>query len=194
MSLSWNASSGATSYKVKVGTSSSPWTVVSTQSGVTFTHTGRNGGTTYYYKVSAIDSSGESADSTQVSASPPIPTLTNLTANAGNGQVALVWSPYATTQGYRIKCGTSIGNYTMEKMTDKWTSYLTWKELTPYTTYYFVVQALGQHSAGNSEFTAPISATPYGIPANAPANLTATPGDGQIALGWNSVSRPPVTA
>jgi fibronectin type 3 domain-containing protein len=72
VSLSWNASSGATSYNVKRSTvTGGPYTTIAT--GVTatsYTNTGLTNGTTYYYVVSAVNTVGESPNSTQVSATP----------------------------------------------------------------------------------------------------------------------------
>ncbi|MFC5472327.1 cellulose binding domain-containing protein, partial [Cohnella suwonensis] len=72
VALSWTASAGATSYTVKRATTSGgPYTNVAT--GVTatsYTNTGLTNGTTYYYVVSASNAAGESANSSQVSATP----------------------------------------------------------------------------------------------------------------------------
>src|SRR5499426_2644051 len=72
VSLSWNASTGATSYNVKRSTTSGgPYTTVAT--GVTatgFTNTGLTNGTTYFFVVSAVNAAGESANSNQASATP----------------------------------------------------------------------------------------------------------------------------
>jgi chitin-binding protein len=76
--LTWTAVSGATSYNVKRSlTSGGPYANV--QTGVTatsFTNTGLTNGTPYYYVVTALNASGESAISTQ--AGP-------LTPSAGGG-------------------------------------------------------------------------------------------------------------
>ncbi len=72
VSLSWAASSGATSYTVKRATTSGgPYTSIAT--GITatsYTNTGLNNGTTYYYVVSASNAAGESTNSPQASATP----------------------------------------------------------------------------------------------------------------------------
>src|SRR5215813_12725476 len=61
VSLSWSASSGATSYNVKRSTTNGgPYSAIA--SGVTstsFTNTGLTNGTTYFYVVSAVNSFGE---------------------------------------------------------------------------------------------------------------------------------------
>jgi len=85
--LSWNASTGATSYNIyrsltKGGEGATPY-----KTGVTstsFTDTGLTDGTTYYYTVTAVDAAGESAQSTEVSATPQKAT-TSLFINAGGG-------------------------------------------------------------------------------------------------------------
>jgi hypothetical protein len=69
--LNWNASSGATGYHVKRGTASGgPYTQVAALSGTNDTDSGLSDGTTYYYVVTAVNSAGESANSSQVSATP----------------------------------------------------------------------------------------------------------------------------
>src|SRR6266542_1766256 len=66
VSLSWNASSGATSYRVYRGTALA--TTVTTTSA---TVGGLNANTTYSFQVSAVSSAGESAKSNTVSATTP---------------------------------------------------------------------------------------------------------------------------
>ncbi|HKQ73186.1 MAG TPA: fibronectin type III domain-containing protein, partial [Blastocatellia bacterium] len=72
VSLTWNASTGATSYNVKRSTTSGgPYTTIAT--GVTatnFTNTGLTNGTTYFFVVSAVNSAGESPNSNQATATP----------------------------------------------------------------------------------------------------------------------------
>ena len=59
MSLSWNASSGATSYNVKRSTvSGGPYTTVGSPGATSFTDTGLTNGTTYFYVVTAVNASG----------------------------------------------------------------------------------------------------------------------------------------
>ncbi len=74
VSLSWTASSGATSYNVKRSTTSGgPYTTIASPTGTSYTDTSVVNGTTYYYVVSAVNSAGESANSSQVSATPQAP-------------------------------------------------------------------------------------------------------------------------
>jgi endo-1,4-beta-xylanase len=69
--LSWNASTSATGYNVKRSTTSGgPYTTVATVTGTSFTNTGLTNGTTYFFVVSATNANGESANSSQVPATP----------------------------------------------------------------------------------------------------------------------------
>jgi hypothetical protein len=70
VTLTWNASDGATSYNVKRATSSSGPYVTNNVTGVSYADSGLVNGTTYYYLVSAKNPAGESANSSQVIAIP----------------------------------------------------------------------------------------------------------------------------
>lgn len=75
VSLSWMGSSGASSYNVKRSTTlGGPYTTVASGvSATSYVDSGLANGTTYYYVVSAQNSSGESANSSQASATPTAP-------------------------------------------------------------------------------------------------------------------------
>jgi endoglucanase Acf2/fibronectin type 3 domain-containing protein len=73
VSLSWTGSSGATSYNVYRGTTGGgegTTAIAAGLTGTTYTNTGLTNGTTYYYKVAAVNSSGASALSNEGSATP----------------------------------------------------------------------------------------------------------------------------
>lgn len=72
VTLSWGASSGASSYAVKRATASSgPYTVIASGlTGTTYSDTSVTNGTTYYYVVTASNSAGESGPSATASATP----------------------------------------------------------------------------------------------------------------------------
>jgi endo-1,4-beta-xylanase len=79
--LRWNASGTATSYNVKrAATSGGTYTTIANVAGTNYTDRGVFGGTTNYYKVSALNIGGESADSSPASVTPtatvPAPWLT----------------------------------------------------------------------------------------------------------------------
>jgi fibronectin type 3 domain-containing protein len=70
--LTWNASTGATSYSIYRGTApgAEGATTVGTATANSFTDTGLTNGTTYYYKVTASNTAGTSASSNEASATP----------------------------------------------------------------------------------------------------------------------------
>jgi hypothetical protein len=157
--LSWNASSGATNYNVKRSTTNGgPYTRIASPTTTSYTDTGLTKGTTYYYVVSAVNSAGESANSSQVSATlavPPRPT--NVTATAGTGQVALSWSASSGATSYNVKRSTTNGGPYTTIASPTMTSY-TNTGLTNGTTYYYVVSAV--NTVGESANSSQVSATP----------------------------------
>jgi len=193
VTLSWTASSGAASYNVKRATTSGgPYTTVATGvTGTTYTNTGLTNGTTYYYVVSAVNTAGESTNSTQVSAVPAAATTapaapTGLTATAGSAQAVLTWTASTGATSYNVKRATTSGGpYTTVATGVVGTTY-TNTGLTNGTTYYYVVSAV--NSAGESTNSAQVSATPVApiaIP-TAPTTLTAAAGNEQVALNWSA--------
>jgi cellulose 1,4-beta-cellobiosidase len=72
VALGWNASSGATSYKVYRGTTSGGEgsTAIGTATSTSYTDTGLTDGTKYYYKVAGVNANGTGAQSSEASATP----------------------------------------------------------------------------------------------------------------------------
>ena len=191
VSLSWNASTGATSYNVKRSTTSGgPYTTIAT--GVTatnFTNTQLVNGTTYFFVVTAVNSAGESGNSNQASATPlgtPPPAPTGLTATPGNAQVTLNWNASSGASSYNVKRSTTNGGPYTTIATGVTSTSFTNTGLTNGTTFFFVVSAV--NSAGESGNSNQASATPQLSVPPAPTNLVATPGDGQVSLSWNASS------
>jgi TatA/E family protein of Tat protein translocase len=70
VALSWNASSGASSYNVKrSGTSGGPYALLVSTGSTSYTDEGLANGT-YYYVISGVGGSGESVNSVEVSGTP----------------------------------------------------------------------------------------------------------------------------
>jgi len=80
VALDWTAVSGASSYTVFWGSSTGISSSSTAITGITddnYTHSGRDNGTTYFYKVAAVDSSGTGSLSSEVNATPrDAPTVT----------------------------------------------------------------------------------------------------------------------
>src|SRR5579863_3598166 len=113
VALAWTASAGATSYNVKRSTSSGAEITVSSPTGASYTDTNLTDGTKYYYEVSAVNATGESANSSEVSATPNvIPAApTGLTAAPGNAQVVLSWTASMGAASYNVKRSTNGSGY-----------------------------------------------------------------------------------
>jgi hypothetical protein len=164
--LSWNPSSGATSYNVKRATvSGGPYTPIAADVTTTsFADTTAVNGTTYYYVVSAVNAAGESPNSNQASATPAPPTNpdapTALTARAtGKKKIQLTWvqsgSPNVT-QNRIYRSTTSGGPYAPIATIPAATSFNN-SGLTSGTTYFYVVTAInsgGLESAASNQASA----------------------------------------
>jgi hypothetical protein len=164
VALSWNSSSGATCYNVKRSTTSGSGyaTIASHVTTISYTDTTAVNGTTYYYVVSAVNSSGESANSSQVSATPEPPappTPTGLAATPGNNQVALTWNTSSGATSYNVKRSTTSGSGYATIASPTTTSY-TDTTAANGTTYYYVVSAV--NTGGESANSSQVSATPSG--------------------------------
>lgn len=71
VTLSWNASAGATSYNLKRSMAlGGPYTKVGSLTSTNYTDTGLANGMNYYYVVSAQNAAGESTNSSEGSATP----------------------------------------------------------------------------------------------------------------------------
>jgi len=87
VSLSWDSVSGATSYNIyRSLTSGSGYTKIGSSAVTSGTDTGLTNGTTYYYVVTAVTSSGESAQSSEASATPSA-TVALYRIHAGPGTI-----------------------------------------------------------------------------------------------------------
>jgi fibronectin type 3 domain-containing protein len=189
VALTWNTSSGATSYNVKRATvNGGPYTTVANVGTANYTDTSVANGTTYYYVVSALNSGGESANSSQASATPQASAPaapTGLAATAGNAQVGLTWNASSGATSYNVKRATVNGGpYTT--VANVGTANYTDTSVVNGTTYYYVVSAL--NSGGESADSSQASATPQASAPAAPTGLAATGGDTQVGLTWNASS------
>ena len=138
VTLSWVGASGAASYNVKRGTSSGSYPTVTNVATTSLVVTGLVNGTTYYFVVSALNTTGESGNSSQVSAT-PMPFVSGLTANVVSSQVQLQWNAHTGATGYNVKRAlVSGGPYTPISSNQATTSF-TDTTVSSCQTYYYVV-------------------------------------------------------
>jgi fibronectin type 3 domain-containing protein len=187
VALNWTASSGATGYYVKRSTTSGAEAQIVAQAATTYSDTAVTNGTKYFYVVSAYNSYGASANSTEVSATPTLPVPAapiGLTATAGDKKVALAWTAVTGTTNYNVKRSTSSGAETT--IASPAANAFTDAGLTDGTKYFYVVSAV--NASGEGTNSTEVNATPQAgasIPA-APTNLVATPGNATVGLTWTA--------
>ncbi len=191
VTISWNSVSGATSYNLywstSPGVSKASYTEKIFNGTISpLTHTGRINDTTYYYVVTAVNSCGESNESSQVSATPgrPPSAPTGVNATPGDEQVTISWNSVSGNTSYNLYWSTSSGvskvSYT-EKISNVTTPFTNTGKING-TPYYYVVTAVNNY--GESSESSQVSATP-GRPPSAPTGVNATPGDEQVTISWS---------
>ena len=201
VTLSWNTVSTASSYNVYYATTSgvtkANGTKIASATSPTV-QTGLAAGTAYYYIVTAVNSVGESAASTQVSATTlaavPSPTApaapVGVTVAGGANQTTITWPAVSGAASYNVywsaTSGVTISNGT--KIAGASSPYVK-TGLSAGTTYYFIVTAANSvgESAASAQVTAITNAAPPAVPA-APTGVTATGGANQVSISWPAVS------
>jgi fibronectin type 3 domain-containing protein len=196
VTLTWTASTGATSYNVKRATTDGgPYTTLAAPTSNGYTDSTVTNGTTYFYVVSALNAAGEGANSAQAFATPqaaPLPPAapTDLTATPGNARVTLAWSASTGATGYNVKRSTTNGGpYTqLAQLAASASNGYTDSSVANGTEYFYVVSAL--NAAGEGANSAQASATPQApvvpVPPAAPTNLMAMPGNATVILTWTA--------
>jgi len=106
VALDWSAVTSASSYTVYwdnatgISSSSTAITSVSTDN---YTHSSLDNGTTYYYKVAAVDTDNTTGSlSSEVSAATPLPAPDNLSASGANNTITLTWNSVSGATSYTL--------------------------------------------------------------------------------------------
>ena len=180
LSLVFAGSTGATSYNIKYGTATGVYGT--TVTGVTSPRTisGLTAGTTYYFRVVAVNSTG-SVDSTESSATPMAAFTISSTTVSGNNQITLAWNASAGAASYTVKYGTATGVYGTT-FSSSATSPTIITGLTGGTTYYFMVTAINTYGSINA--TAESTAQAYTLPSTPTTLAAAVTVASRIDLSW----------
>jgi len=185
--VEWSSVTSANGYYIYRSTnSSSGYSKVGTSSTTSYTDYNASSGTTYYYAVSAYNSSGESPKSSYASAI-ALSAPTGVTATASNtaSNIYVEWSSVSGATRYNIYRSTNYSSGYGLVGTSTTTSY-TDTGLSPGATYYYKISA--QNSSGlESSQSSYVSATTYTM--NAPSNVKAK-ADAEycnITITWSSV-------
>lgn len=184
--LSWLPSIGANTYRIKRSISSGgPYIIAGSTGATAFSDVDLINGTVYYYVVSALNSVGESSDSSEVSVTPapqPPATPAGLAATIGNGIVQLTWNEAFGASGYQVKRASSpAGPFISLTTSPILQSNFTDLAVENGITYHYVVTAIGE--GGESAPTPSIAVTPSAV-ASVPGGLVAIAGNLSVSLAW----------
>ncbi|MDR1802710.1 MAG: fibronectin type III domain-containing protein [Treponema sp.] len=194
--VSWNAVSGATSYRVYYSTTDSgDGNMEGEPTTTSFTSVNNVTNSTHYFRVSAVNSAGEGAPSPWVMVGPVyasnIPAPTGVTAArtpAGSTDVRVSWNAVRGATSYRVYwSGNASGDGAMEG--EPTTTSFTSVSNNTDSTHYFRVSAV--NSAGEGAPSSWVSVGPViasSIPAPTGVTAVRTPaGSTDVRVSWNAV-------
>ncbi|MGO8671232.1 MAG: choice-of-anchor tandem repeat GloVer-containing protein [Capsulimonadaceae bacterium] len=173
VSLSWGAVTPVTNYNLKRSASNTgPWVTLASPTTTTYADTSVANGNTYYYCVSAVNNSGQTANSNIASAAPVAPPGNpwDLTGTVGGTSVSLTWWPPDYATSFDVYRSTTSGSgYALVGTTP---APAPWSGVNPTyvdntgqyaTTFYYVVA--GVNAGGTSTYSNQLSITTPGAPA-----------------------------
>jgi hypothetical protein len=166
INLSWtNTSPSQTGVKIERSVDNATFTqiTVAGATAVSYSNTGLNASTTYFYRVRTTNLSGDSAYSATASATtqaplPPPTAPTSLAATAaGSGQINLSWTNTSTSQT-GVKIERSVDNATFTQITVATAAAVSYSDtgLNASTTYFYRVRAT--NASGDSPYSNTASA------------------------------------
>ena len=185
--LTWNAVSGATSYRVfRSESRGTGYSLLGTTTATSYTNTGAAVGKTYYYRVKAVNSVGTSGYSNIVSgkaktAAPAAPSVT--AGNSSTGKPQLTWKAVSGAVKYEVYRSTRQNSGYSLLGTTTSTSYVNTGASTG-TTYYYRVKAVNRDgmASGYSNIVSGKATLP------APAlNIGLSVSSGKPMLAWDAV-------
>ncbi len=198
--LSWGGQYGGDTAGFNVWTSSSaegPWTLVdgSPFASPPLTIDGLTNGTTYWFSVSSLDTSGnESERSEAASATPfdnaPPPTPTGVTAVASPGKVTVSWDAVvdeALVDYVVLRGASATGPWERYDYTTSTATAYEDANVVPGATYWYTVQSVDAAGNWSPPSTAVEATAADTTPPAAPTGLGATPGANQVVLAWDPV-------
>ena len=155
VTLSWKASSGASSYDVYQGSSAGGEKSVPVDTGISGTSaiiTGLSNGSSYYFVVTAVNDAGQSPKSNEakaaLAAAPATPASLSASTGGSSGSIVLSWSASSGAASYSVYQGTSSDGEAKSAVKSGITiTSVTISGLVSGQTYYFQVTASGASGA-----------------------------------------------
>ncbi|HWE03064.1 MAG TPA: fibronectin type III domain-containing protein [Tepidisphaeraceae bacterium] len=185
--LAWSAVADATGFKIERSLNNTAWTTLVaagvTGTSMSYANTGLTAGTTYYYRLSAIDAVGVSTAATAaaVLTLPAAPTLTAGVISAT--QINLSWTASASATSYKLEKSTDNGNTWSTVVTQATLTYSN-TGLTADTAYQYRVTAM--NATGSSFPSAVVFPTTL---LAAPTGFTAVASSATVVnLGWAAIA------
>ena len=191
--ISWNAVSNATSYRVyRSSTSGGTYSLLSSPTSNTYVYDNSPLSGYNYYKVTAVNSAGESSYSTSgyfnnTSGITAPSTPTNVTATPIGTQILVSWTAVSNATSYKVyRSASANGSYT--QVGTPTSNY--WSDTNPLSgNNYYKVKAV--NSAGESSYSTSVSVdntTAPSVPTNVTVANTGTSSDPHIKVSWNAVA------
>ncbi len=189
--LTWNAVSGATSYRVfRSESRGTGYSLLGTTTATSYTNTGAAVGKTYYYyRVKAVNSVGTSGYSNIVSgkaktAAPAAPSVT--AGNSSTGKPQLTWKAVSGAVKYEVYRSTRQNSGYSLLGTTTSTSYVNTGASTG-TTYYYRVKAVNRDGMA-SGYSNIVSGKAKAAAPAAPSVTAGNSSTGKPRLTWKAVS------
>ena len=164
ITLGWSAVSGASGYYVYCGTDAlGPYRRLGSSSSTSALCPELYSNTTYYFKVSAVNSAGEGPQSSYFSAATlsfDAPKNVSASLVTGTGIPVITWDPVPLADGYAVQRSTSNSQYENRGFANiPFHDF----EAEAYTTYYYRVAAYKNRTVNReaevSPFSSPVSVT-----------------------------------
>jgi fibronectin type 3 domain-containing protein len=188
LTVNWSPVSGASSYKIyRSAAFDGTYSLIGNSAAASYTDTGLSSGTSYYYKVSAVDNGVESAHSVSVSGTTRLPVPTGLSVSSATGNsIAVQWSSVPGASSYKIyrSARADSTSYPYNQIGTSTTASYTDTGLSASTTYYYKVAAVS--GVGESDKSGYVSAlTAPSIPTSVSAT---TASSSSIRVSWSTTT------
>lgn len=184
--ITWTPATDAVGYEVSIATNQAgPYTQLTDTTATSYTVTGLNPNTTYYYQVTAYDNNQRAASTPIAAVTPATGQPANVTATTTTTTATLNWAAVTGATTYRIATSpTEDGTFNVVARVDAPATTYTLTGLTPNTAnYYKVLSYTGNTLTSASD---PILVTTEARAINTPTDLNAiADSPTTVSLTWN---------